>query len=236
MQGAQRCGLAAQYAPDVHEAGVVGAAQDVGPGGDGVTDLVLPHRGRNIGVLQSEGAAEAAALLGAGQFAQLQPVDGFQQPPGPVAEAEEPQPVAGRVVGHGVREVGPDVGHPEHVHEELGQLVGAGGERRGGGVADLRIVPADHGGAGTGRGDHVLVPLEGGRGPAYQRLGLAPVAGVELGLAAAGLCLGEVDLHPEAFEEPHGRDPGGRIHRVVDAGDEEGDTHGRSISRRQGRT
>lgn len=229
MQGAQRCFLAAQNAPDVHEAGVVGAAQDVGAGGDGVADLVLAHGGRYIGVLHGEGAAEATAFVGAGQLAQLQSLDGLQEAARSVAEAEETQAVAGGVVGHRVREVRADVGHSEDVDEELGELVGTGGEGRGRGVADLRVVLPDHGGTGSRGGHHILVPLEGGGGTAYERLGLGAVAGVVLGLPAAGLRLGEVDLHPEAFEEPHGRDPGGRIHRVVDAGDEEGDTHGRSI-------
>ena len=50
-----------------------------------------------------------------------------QQPRGPVADAEHPQRVAGGVVGHAVREVRADVGHAEHVDEELAQLVGPRG-------------------------------------------------------------------------------------------------------------
>ncbi len=43
---------------------------------------------------------------------------------------QHPQPVAGRVVGHLVREARAGVGHPEHVDEQLGQLVGPGDRRR----------------------------------------------------------------------------------------------------------
>ena len=60
-----------------------------------------------------------------GQLAQVDVAHRPQQLQRPVADPEHPQRVAGRVVGHRVREGRPDVGHAEHVDEELAQLVGA---------------------------------------------------------------------------------------------------------------
>ena len=107
-----------------------------------VGHLVGEHRGRGVGVLDGEGAAEAAALVGAGQLDQLQPADGAQQLQRPVADPQQPQRVAGRVVGDPVRVVGADVGHPEDVDQELRQLVGAAGQLLGGVGQRVRPRPA----------------------------------------------------------------------------------------------
>ena len=93
--------------------------------------LVGEHRGRGVGVLHRERAAEAAALVGAGQLDQVEPADGAQQPQRPVADPQHPQRVAGRVVGDPVRVVRADVGDAEDVDQELGQLVGARGQLLG---------------------------------------------------------------------------------------------------------
>ena len=58
------------------------------------------------------------------------PRDRAQQAQRLVAQPQQPQAVAGGVVGHPVRGAGPDVGHAEHVDEQFGKLVGAGGHRR----------------------------------------------------------------------------------------------------------
>ena len=77
-----------QRAAEVHQAGVVGGAQHLGAGRLGVAHLVAAHRRRDVGVLDGEGAAESAALLGAGQLHEFQPADGFEQPARAVAEPE----------------------------------------------------------------------------------------------------------------------------------------------------
>ena len=116
--------LARQHPADVHQAGVVAGDQHLGAGVADVPRLVGAHRDRGVGVLQGEGAAEAAALLGVGQVDQGRGRAPPRAAARPVADAEHPQRVAGRVVGHPVREVGADVGHAEHVDEELAELVG----------------------------------------------------------------------------------------------------------------
>ena len=116
--------LAGQRPADVHQAAVVAGDQHLRAGLAHVAGLVGDHRHRGVGVLDREGAAEAAALLGPRQLDEVEAAHRLQQPCGPVADAQHPQRVAGRVVGHAVREVRADVGHPEHVDEELRQLVG----------------------------------------------------------------------------------------------------------------
>ena len=100
------------------------AVHDLGAGGEHVAHLVGEHRRRGVGVLDRERAAEAAARVGAGQLDQVDAAHGAQQPQRLVADAQHPQRVAGRVVGDPVRVVRADVGHAEHVDEQLGQLVG----------------------------------------------------------------------------------------------------------------
>ena len=130
------------------------ADEHLGAGLADVPRLVGAHGHRGVGVLDGEGAAEAAALLGAGSSTRSMPRTARSSRARPVADAEHPQRVAGRVVGHPVREVRADVGHPEHVDEELGQLVGraapvrrrlrAGRHRR---AADDRVLVPGRAGA-----------------------------------------------------------------------------------------
>ena len=152
---------------------------------------------------------------------------------GPVAHPEHPQRVAGRVVGDRVREVGTDVGHPEHVDQELAELVhlrrqlGDGALQAGVPRAlgdDRVLVPGTSGARARRRHDRV-VPLEGTHEGAHGGHGLVEVAGVHHRLAAAGLLLRE--LHVDA-EPPQQRDHGlARVgeQRVVEAGDQQRDPH-----------
>src|SRR5829696_251960 len=112
-----------QPAADVHEARAVTSRTDLRAGAQDVVHLVGQHRGRRVGVLDRESAAEAATLVCGGQLHQLQAIDMAQQTERLVAYPQHPQAVAGRVVRHPVREVGPDIGHVEHVDQQLRQLV-----------------------------------------------------------------------------------------------------------------
>jgi hypothetical protein len=118
-----------QAAADVHQAGGVAGGAQLGTGGQHVAHLVSQHGCRSVGVLERERAAESAALVGGGQLDQVQPAHVPQQPQGLVADTEHSQRVTGRVVGHPVREGGADVLDTEHVDEQLGELVRAGGHR-----------------------------------------------------------------------------------------------------------
>ena len=155
-----------------------------------------------------------------------------------VADAEHPQAVAGRVVGHPVREVGADVGHAEDVDEELAQLVGPrsglgdGRHQRGiaRAVGDDRVLVPCRPGARARRRDDGVVPRERVDEGAHHRHCLVEVAGVDHRLTAARLRLREVDLDPQTAQQPHDGLPRVGEHGVVDAGDLKGDLHALILS------
>src|SRR6478736_3393025 len=115
--------LAGQQPADVGQARVVAGGQYLGAGVAHVPGLVGAHGHGRVGVLEREGAAEAAALVGGGELQQRQATNVLEQLPRLLADAEHPQRVAGRVVGDRVRVVRAHVGHAEHVDEELRELV-----------------------------------------------------------------------------------------------------------------
>ena len=95
------------------QARVVAGHQNLGAGLAHVAGLVGTHRDRDIGILQREGAAETAALARPWQLDKRQPLDRAQQAFRSVTDLEHSQRMAGRVIGHPVREVGADVDHAE---------------------------------------------------------------------------------------------------------------------------
>ena len=130
------------------------------------------------------------------------------------------QRVAGRVVGHAVRVVRAHVLDPEPPAQELAQLPGALGQRRdrrARGPSPRRTALGDTTTSDSAKADANALA---------QPRGLGAVAGVEVHLPAAGLLEREVDLAAQPLEQPHHRAPGAREERVVEAGDEQGDTHG----------
>ena len=142
-----------------------------------------------------------------GRSTRSSPRTAREQPQRRVADAEHPQRVARGVIGDPVREVRADVGDAEDIGEERRQVVHPGdqpsdvaGERRVS-FGQHRVVLAHHGGAGRRRGDDRLIAGEGSREAAGHRHRLAPVAGVEVHLPAAGLARREVDLVPEPLED-----------------------------------
>jgi hypothetical protein len=62
-----------------------------------------------------------------------------------------------------------------------------------------------------------------------ERLGLVTVSGVVVRLPAAGLRHREVDVDAQPGQQFHHGASGVRIERVVDAGQEQGDTHRGSL-------
>src|SRR5690349_1735350 len=86
-------------------------------------------------------------------------------------------------------------------------------------------------GTGAGGGDDGVVAAEGVVEGADQRLGLAPVAGVVVHLAAARLFHGELDGVTEPLQDRGHGLAGVGEERVVVAGDEQRDAHLRPLSR-----
>ena len=103
-----------------------------------------------------------------GNSTRSMPADRPQQPQRLVADPQHPQRVAGRVVGDAVRVGRADVGHPEHVDQQLGQLVRLRGDRGrpvGQGVVAVRpghrrVLVPDRPDARPGRRHHHVVRLE----------------------------------------------------------------------------
>ena len=188
------------------------AHEHLGAGVADVPRLVGAHRHRVVGVLHRERAAEAAALLGARQVDQSQAADVAQQPGRPVAHVEHPQRVAGRVVGHPVREVGADVLTPSTSTRNSRELVGPRARSRRprrarpaspAAPGHDRVLVTHRAGARPRRGDDRVVALEGRDEAAHHRHRLVEVAGVDHRLAAAGLAGREVHVHPEPAQQPH---------------------------------
>jgi hypothetical protein len=213
--------LPPERAADVHQARVVGRGADLGAGVEHVAQLVGEHRHRRVGVLDRERPAEPAALLGLLDLDEVDALDRAQQPQRAVADLKQPQRMAGRVVGDAVRERGADILDLEHVDEELRQLAHA--------VRDRRAVLAHHRDARGRRGDDVLRVPEHALEAPRQRRALVRVPRVDVHLAAAGLLLGEGDLHAQPLQQLDDRAARAREQGVVEAGDEQCSAHRRSV-------
>src|SRR6478735_6218759 len=213
VDGAHAGAQPGEAAADVHEARRVARGHDLGPSREDRAHLVGEHRGRGVGVLDRERPAEAAARVRGGQLDEVDAADRPEQPEWHVAD-------------------------PEHVDEQLGELVGAGGDHLGTGREGLVAGPARHGrvlvadrtdARARRRDDRVAAlgerPLEDVDVVAHEARRVVLVAGVRVHLPAARLRLREDDLVAEPLEEGHrGAGDVGEQH-VAEAGDEEGDPH-----------
>ena len=196
-------------------------------------DLVRADRGRHVGVLHRERAAEPAAHLGVRQVGQVQAADRAQQPQRGVAHLQHPQRMAARVIRHPVREVRAHVRHPQHAGQEHRKLIGPrrdlghrpGQARVPGLRRQRRVVLPDHRGTRGRRGDDGLVAGEGGGEPARHRHRLPPVTGVEMHLTAARLGRREIHLMAQPLEHRDHGLAGAGEQRVGQARHEQADAH-----------
>ena len=123
--------------------------------------------------------------------------------------------------------VGAQIGDAENVVDELGELVDAGRQslrfrqEYGVVVEQLGVEDPDHARAGA-RWDHDAgLRAERREQPLRNGLGIAPEAGVEGGLPAAGLGRRKVHVRPQAPQHPDYALAHLRVELVDDAGDEE---------------
>ena len=93
--------------------------------------LSVEHRQRDVGVLDREGAAEAAALGGLRQLEQFEPAHTGEQPLGRVADPRHALRVARGMQRDAPRERRAHVLHAEAADEELGELEEPAAERLG---------------------------------------------------------------------------------------------------------
>ncbi len=192
--------LARQLARHVHQAAQIAGKQHVRAGFRDMPCLALDDGVGDLGVLDREGAAEAAAHVGIDELHELQALDRAQELSRLLAYAQLPQARAAVVVGDTRLEGGIDAGKPAHVDEEGDELVHLGGEGFGArlprGVAcqQLGVVHFQHAGAGARRRHHVVMGFECRDGQARKLFCGRLVAGVVGGLAAAGLPCRDIDV------------------------------------------
>ncbi|CAM3183116.1 hypothetical protein ACSL103130_12805 [Actinomyces slackii] len=227
-------GVHAGQAPaDMHEAGVVPGAQDLGAGGHDRAHLVRQHRRGGLGVLHREGPPEPAADLGVGEVDEGQALHRPQQPVGAVAHPGHAHGVAGGVVGDRVGEVGAHILQAQDVGQQLGEVIGVGGDlldpRRQGGVPhmlghQLLLVAGRPRARARGDDDGVPLPVEH-RGEGLDMVAgdagrMREVAGVGVHLPAADLARWEEDLMAQPLQDGDGGLRRLREHGVRQAGRE----------------
>ena len=117
-----------EAAGDVHQAAEVAREHELRAGRLDRRHLVVDHLGRDLGVLDAEGAAEAAADLGVRELGELEALHAREQPAGLAPDPELAQARAGIVVGRAHRQLGRDRAHAQHVDEKADQLMGPRGE------------------------------------------------------------------------------------------------------------
>ena len=221
--------LAAGLAGHVHQAAEIAGEDQIGAGGGDVAGLVADHDVGDVGVLDAERAAEAAADVVFHHLAQFQSFDRAEERAGLGLDAEAAQARAAVVIGDGNRRRDGDGPHAEHVGQERGDLVGLGAERRRAGapgvvgVEHFGIVLRDGGAAGPGGDDDVIVALESVDDLAGDVAGGGGVAGIPSRLAAAGLGVRNLDVAARVGQELDRREADRRPEHVHKAGDEKRD-------------
>src|SRR5687767_13695449 len=91
MHGLHPCTKAGKSAADVHQARVVSRCADLGLGVEDAPDLIREHRGGGVRVLDREGPAEPAALLGLGELHEVDAPHVAQQFQRSTSDLEHPQ-------------------------------------------------------------------------------------------------------------------------------------------------
>src|SRR5918995_382406 len=198
--------LAPQAAFQVHQATGVAGDQDVSAALFQRLYLLVRHRGGHVGHLHRKRSPEPATQL---LVLPLHKVESLHVPEKPVrlVEYAELAPLVTAAVEDGFPlQACPEVLHAHHVDQEVRELPHAPSEGFGT-LALLRqiledegVVMGDHGGARSRRTYHVVeaLPLENVKEVASHSAGFVEEAGVEGGLAAAGLAfrIGYVDAEP----------------------------------------
>ncbi len=226
MAHGDRLAVALQFAGDVHETAEVAAEQHVGAGRRHGRRLLGDHGVRDVGILDAERAAEAAAGLGVGELLQHEAFDRAEQPARLAAHAAFAQARAGIVIGDGPVEARFGARDAEHVDEELGQFVGLRRKDVGArlpvriALEQLGIVHAHLAGAGAGGRDDIVAMLECGDHLFGDRARRRAVAGVEGRLAAAGLRR-HVDCAARLLQQLDGGEADRRPDQIDEAGDQE---------------
>jgi hypothetical protein len=200
--------LTVQCSLKMHETAVVGGCAGAGTGVENGGDLLLQHGVGNGCVLDGEGSSEAAALLDAVEFNEIDSADGLQEAQRAIAERQAAEAMTTGVVGDAMREIGADVLEAEVFGEELGEFEHSGKKsfdvRSEAGIANLcchpGVVIAHHGDAGRRRDDDDLGCPELVNEALEQGQSFRLVAGIPMHLATTGLAGREIDGMTEPLE------------------------------------
>ncbi len=229
MQGAEGQSGAIDHSLELHEAtGVDG--DDGGCAGflDGI-DLGAGHGAGNLREFDGERAAEAAAFFRDIHFGEREPLDMSEQFSRARFDAQLAEGVAAVVIGDDAVEPGADILDTGHLEQEARKFPDSRlqpmdlGEQLGIVLEDVRVVVRDHGRARAGGHDDVLAIAEHVEEMPGDSARFIRVAGVEGGLAAAGLGRGEIDLITEVLQHLRDGDADLREGLIDDAGDKQGD-------------
>ena len=221
--------LALQLAGHVHQAAEVAGKQRGRAGRGDRFGLLLDDGVGDVGILDAERAAEAAAHIGVLQFDQLQSGDRFQEPPRLVADGKLAQARAGVVIGHRAGEGGVDRRHAAHIDQKADQFEHLGGKRHRAILPSrvvgeqLGVVHLQHPGARAGRRHDVVVRLERRDHLTGDGSRVLAVAGVVGRLPAAGLRRRHLDAAARRLDQLHRGKADARPEQVDQAGDEQAD-------------
>jgi len=231
----------------VHQAAHIIAHDDLGAGLLVVPDPVPADETRDRPLKDRESAAEPAALVGTARGDDLDPAQRLEEPPHLArpprqdllardAETEAAQAVAALVEADLVGKRPVDRFDLQDIDQKLAELEGMGYQMLKvfflflALEEELKILP-DHACAAPRRTDDPVEVLENSEQLAGQLGRVLEAAGIELGLAAAGLVFGEFERNPEFLEQPDGRHPHPGIDLVDVAGDKKPHSaEGQSIS------
>ena len=227
--------IAAERAADMQEARIIGSGADFRAGVENAANFVGKHGSGYVGILDGEGAAEAAALINTCKRRERKAADSLQETLRFVANLKRTERMTRHVQRDGMREERTDIGDTEFIYEQLGKFEDARDELVY--FADQSFVArslshfgeviADHRHARGGRHADGFGAAKRLDEMAHELASLGVIAGVEMHLAATGLGGAEFDGVAQALE--HGDDSFARLGEqgVVVASDEQGDEHGR---------
>jgi hypothetical protein len=226
---------AADQAVEMHEARHIESGDYFGAGAGVVLDSVASHEAGDGFLSDSEGAAEAAALIGPGQLDHFDATQLGEKLAhfikrgdhllGGAGEAELTQAVAAHLESDFEGEFAINFDHLGDVGKVLAKLesvIAKMLEARFA-VKPMIVMVAHHGNATAGGANHVVVLAEDLEEPFGQGAGRSVATGVSHGLAATSLLLRELDTEAEAPQYAQCSDSNLRIKLVDVAGYEKTD-------------
>ena len=128
MNRPHRRAVTAKTSSNVHQTRAVTSTDALGSGCSDRRQLLVEHRARDVSVLDGEGATETTTLFRVGKSDELEPRDRAKEPLRRVTDPEEPQRMAGRMVGNRALIRRTDILYPENSRKKLREFPGSSGQ------------------------------------------------------------------------------------------------------------